>query len=141
MCARELTSCWSVARIAARAACFDVRNNRHDQVLHCIVSNLSGLLVESQAIHVYADLPGMYASMSPQATVPPSLIITPYHPDIVIHNKSTNAVVLLELTCTLDSNPTFGICKRPKADQGDYLQILSELDRMGTPCYYNTIEI
>ena len=26
MCARELTSCWSVARIVARAACFDIRN-------------------------------------------------------------------------------------------------------------------
>ena len=26
VCARELTSCWSVARIAARAACFDVCN-------------------------------------------------------------------------------------------------------------------
>jgi len=48
---------------------------RHDQVLCCIASNLSGLLAESQTTHVYADLPGMYASMSPQATNPPSLLI------------------------------------------------------------------
>ena len=33
-----------------------------------------------------------YASVSPQATIPPSYIITPYRPDMMIHNKSTNAV-------------------------------------------------
>ena len=63
--------------------------------LHSFQS-LSGLLAESQAIHIYADLPGMYASVSPQATIPPSLIITPYHPDIVVHNKSTK---LMQLCC------------------------------------------
>ena len=114
---------------------------RHDQVLHCIVSNLSGLLAESQTIHVYADLPGMYASVSPQATIPPSLIITPYCPDIVIHNKSTNAVVLLELTCPLDSIQHLESARDQKQTKEDYLQILSELDRLGTPCYYNTIEV
>ena len=57
-------------------------------------------------LHIYADLPGMYASASPQATIPPSLITTPYHSDIVICNESTNtysSVVLLELMCPLDS--------------------------------------
>ena len=29
---------------------------RHDLVLHCIVSNLSHIFVQSQTIHVYADL-------------------------------------------------------------------------------------
>ena len=85
---------------------------RHDQVLHCIVSNLSGPLAESQTIHVYADLPGMYASVSPQATIPPSLIITPYRLDVVIHNKSTNA----RADVSFGLYPTFGICKRSKAE-------------------------
>ena len=114
---------------------------RHDQVLYCIVSNLSGLLAESQTTHVYADLPGMYASMSPQAIIPPSLIVTPYRPDIVIHNESTNTVVLLELTCPLDSIQHLESARDRKQTKEDYLQILSELDRLGTPCYYNTIEI
>ena len=83
----------------------------------------------------------MYASVSPQVTIPPSLIITPYRPDRVIHNKSTNAVVLLELTCPLDSIQHFESARDRKQTKEDYLQILSELDRLGTPCYYNTIEI
>ena len=98
--------------------------------MHCIVSNFSGLLAESKTIHVYADLPGMYASVSPQAAIPPSLIITPYRPDIVIHNKSTNSVVLLELMCPLDSIQHLESARDRKQTKEDYLQILSELDRL-----------
>ena len=32
----------------------------------------------------------------------PSILITPKRPDIVIHNKESNAVALLELTCPLE---------------------------------------
>ena len=48
-------------------------------------------------VSVYADLPGMRASDSPQTTIPPSLLITPYRPDIVIYNQINNSVTLLEL--------------------------------------------
>ena len=49
------------------------------------------------------SLSGWRASDSPYATVPPSIFITPNHPDIVIHDKESNAVALLELTCPLES--------------------------------------
>ena len=55
------------------------------------------LLAELQTIHFYQEC------MSPQAIIPPSFIIIPYHPDIVIYHESTNAVVPLELTFPLDS--------------------------------------
>ena len=64
-----------------------------------------------------------------------------HHPDIVIHNKSTNAVVLLELTCPLDSIQHLESARDQKQTREDYLQILSELDRLEITCYYNTIEI
>ena len=82
--------------------------------LHCVASKLSDLLAESQTIHVYADLPGMFATVSPQATIPPSLIVTPYRPNIAIHNESSNMVALLKPTCSL---ATFGTCKRLEAEQ------------------------
>jgi len=56
---------------------------RHDQVLNCLTAELSKVLSEQ-----CTDLPGRHASNSPQATVPPSIFITPYCPDIVIHNKA-----------------------------------------------------
>ena len=45
-------------------------------------------------IYVYADLPGMFArlSVSPQATIPSSFIVAPYHPDTAIHNETSNMV-------------------------------------------------
>ena len=87
---------------------------RNDLVLLCIVSNLSHVFAESQTIHIYADLPEMHASVSPQATISPTLIVTPYCPDIVICNESTDLIALLELTCPLPGfglYSSFGICK------------------------------
>ena len=44
-------------------------------------------------------LPGMCASDSPQATIPP----TPYQPDTVLYNEGNNSIALLELKCPLAS--------------------------------------
>ena len=44
---------------------------QHNQVLHCLASKLSDFLSGFNTIHVYADLPGMRASESPQGTIPP----------------------------------------------------------------------
>jgi len=79
---------------------------RHNLVLHRVVSNLSSVFAGSQTnktIHVYADLLGMHASVSPQVTIPPTLLVTFYRPDIVIYNESINSIALLDLTCTLYS--------------------------------------
>ena len=43
--------------------------------------------------------------------------------------------------CPLDSIQHLESARDQKQTKEDYLQILSELDRMGIPCYYNTIEI
>ena len=60
---------------------------RHNQVLHCLTVELTKVISEVGTISVYADLPGMRASDSPQATIPPSLLITSYRPDIVFTMK------------------------------------------------------
>ena len=113
---------------------------RHDQVLHCIVSNLSGLLVESNPFIFMLTYQECMLVCLFRQIIPPSLIIT-YCPDIAIHNESTNAVVLLELTCPLDSIQHLETARDRKQTKEDYLQILLELDRLETTCYYNTIEI
>ena len=71
-------------------------------LLQQLATGLSHVFAESQPIHVYAELPGMHASVFLLATILPTLIVTSYRPDIVIYNESTNSVALLELTCTLD---------------------------------------
>jgi len=78
-------------------------------------------------VSLYADLPGMQSSKSPQATNPP-LLSTPYHPDIVIYNDRTNSVSLLELTCPLDSMDHLESARDRKQGKQEYQQILSECD-------------
>ena len=113
----------------------------HDQVLGCLVSRISNLLAEDALACIYADLPGMRASESPQGTVPISLVVTSYHQDIVIHHITNNSIALLELTCPLDSNQHLEAARDCKQSKQEYLQILSELDRLGIPSNYDTVEI
>jgi len=58
-------------------------------------------------------MPRMFATVSPQETIPPSLSITPAA-DIAIHNESSN-MVRVDMSFGLDL--TFGICKSLCADQ------------------------
>ena len=83
----------------------------------------------------------MRASEFPQGTVPISLMVTSYHQDIVIHHITSNSIALLELTCPLDSNQHLEAARGHKQSKQEYLQILSELDRLGIPSNYDTVEI
>ena len=74
----------------------------HNKVPHYLTTELAKSFSELSTVSLYADLPGMCASDSQQATIPPSLLLTPYHPDIVLNERNTS-VALLELTCPLDS--------------------------------------
>jgi len=114
---------------------------RHDQVLGCLVSGISDLLAEDASVCIYADLPGMRASESPQGTVPISLMVTSYRPDIVIYHITSNSIALLELTCPLDSTQHLEAARDRKQSKLEYLRILSEFDRLGIPSIYDTVEM
>ena len=63
-----------------------------------------------------------------------SLLITSYRPDVVIYNATRNLVVLLELTCPLDSIHHLESARDRKQSKEEYLQLSSEFDRLGVPC-------
>jgi len=92
-------------------------------------------------VSLYGNLPGMQVSNSPQVTIPPSLLSTPNCPNIVIYNDRTNSVALLELTCPLNSLDHLESARDHKQGKQEYQQILSEFDRLGVPCFCDTIEI
>ena len=112
----------------------------HNQVLQCLTAELKKLLSTAGIVSVYADLPGLCASDSPQATVPPTILVTSYHPDIVLCNGS-NKVALLELTCPLDSVEHLKSARVRKQEKREYQELQSEFDRLGIPCSYDTIEL
>ena len=57
---------------------------RHDQVLRVLATKLSEAFADIPFVKVFADIPNFHADNSPQSTIPMSLLITSYRPDIVI---------------------------------------------------------
>ena len=94
-------------------------------------SSFNSLQVEGIVqICVYADFQGWRSSESPQATTPSALVPTPFSPDIVVYNSAISSVVILELTCPLDSEHHILSTRSRKQSKPDYLQSLSEFDRL-----------
>ena len=114
---------------------------RHDKVLYLLASWLVDIFVSFSSIQVYADIHGLQTSEGPQGTVPSSLLFTPYRPDIVVYNSEASTVALLELTCPLDSEHHIQEARSRKQNKTEYLQLLSEFDRLQIPNYYETVEI
>ena len=79
-------------------------------------------------------------SEGPQGTVPSSLLFTPYRPDIV-YNSEASTMTLLELTCPLDFEHHIQEARSRRQNKTEYLQLLSEFDRLQIPNYYETVEI
>ena len=112
---------------------------RHDLVLYFLVTRLVDLF--SILPFVNADLPNFRSYESPPATVPTDVMVTTYHPDIVIYNSNTSAVALLELTCPLDSEHHLEAARSRKQGKLEYQQLLAELDRLDFSNYYETLEV
>ena len=54
-------------------------------------------------VDVFGDLHNHRDCEAPHTTIPTSILITSYHPDIVVYNLQVQCVAMLELTCPLDS--------------------------------------
>ena len=92
-------------------------------------------------VRVFADLPNHRACEAPQATIPASILITPYSPDIVVYNSQVHCVAMLELTCPLDSVHHLKSAHNRKQSKVEYLQLFAEFDRLNIKSHYETIEI
>ena len=115
---------------------------RHDQVLFVLTTKLTEFFAGTPHVQVFADLPNFHANHCPQSTIPSSLLITSYHPDIVLYNSQSSSVALLELTCPLDSNyHHIESARARKQKKPEYLQLLAEFDHLNVTNYYDTIEI
>ena len=92
-------------------------------------------------ILLYTDLPGIWASDCSQATTPPYLLIISYRPDLVIYNKESNSIFMLELTCPLDSSCHLEAARDRKQGKTEYLETVSEFQCVGVTCSYDTLEL
>ena len=83
-----------------------------------------GIFVNLPFIHAYADLPNFRANEPPPSLIPTNVIVTPFRPDIVIHNTITSSLQLLELTCPLHSTHHHEQARSRKQNKLEYHQIL-----------------
>ena len=114
---------------------------RYDLVLLSLVTYFIKTFTDLPFIRVYADLLNLRASESPLSTIPTGMMVTPFRPDVVIHNTIASSLLLFELTCPLDSAHHLREARSRKQDKIEYHQILSELDRLDITNYYETLEI
>jgi len=114
---------------------------RHDRVLSILTAMLAKVFTSCPVVRVFADLPNHRACEAPQATIPASILITPYRPDIVVYNSQVHCVAMFELTCPLDSVHHLESARNRKQSKVEYLQLLAEFDRLNIKSLYETIEI
>ena len=74
---------------------------------------------------VYADIDGYRASDTPLATIPPSIVHTPYRPDIVIYNEQHRKIQLLELTCSFNTTEHLQTSRERKSSKPKYQLLIS----------------
>ena len=64
---------------------------------------------------VYADIDGYRATNAPLTTIPPSIVMMSYHPDIVIHYEQHHIIHLLELTCPFSTTEHLHTAREQKS--------------------------
>ena len=64
---------------------------------------MTSRFIRDQDFRVYADLNGFRFNQSPQETIPSTVMITPYRPDLILYNSRSSLMDIIELTCPLDS--------------------------------------
>ena len=72
---------------------------RHNSVLSHLATNLKKNIPED--LELYADLPEFWLN---GRTFPPDVLCTPLRPDLVLINRKTRSIELLELTCSFECN-------------------------------------
>ena len=111
---------------------------RHDCVLSTSTSILRSYL--STETTIYADLPNQRATEHPPSTIPPSILVTPLKPDLVLLHKDKQATVI-ELTCPMNtkSNLVAARSMARKRFMGFYSH--SDMANQGWTVDYETLEI
>ena len=110
-------------------------------MLQCLASQFINIFNHLPFIRVYADLQSLRASESPPATIPSAVMVTPYRPDVVIHNTATSSIALLKLTCPLDSSHHLQSARSRKQSKVEYQQFLAKLDHLNIYYVYETLKV
>ena len=89
---------------------------------------------------IYADLPNQRATDHPPSTIPPSILVTPLKPDLVLLYKDKQATVI-ELTCPMNTKSNLVAARSRKQNKEVYGILFSDMANKGWTVDYETLEI
>ena len=97
-------------------------------MLYYIVKSVSELCTKYELdISIYADLTGYRIN---GGTVPPNIVPTPEKPDLVIHDKRNNSIIICELTVPFELN--IESARGRKLER--YTQLAADINLKGFKC-------
>ncbi len=105
---------------------------RHNSILSFIIKTVSKDLPDSWTI--YSDLPN---NMHGCSTIPTDILITSQKPDLVILNKQSKSIYIMELSVPFERN----IEDTHKRKMDRYEHLISDIKDSGFSVYYYAIEI
>ena len=73
---------------------------RHDSIL-CYLTKYFKENIDTNILEIFADLPKMRIN---GGTIPADILVTGERPDLVIINRSSKEIFILELTCSFETN-------------------------------------
>ena len=111
---------------------------RHDSVLKCICKSL---LDKIHNVKLYADLCGYRFDDSPPLTIPSSIVVTSYRPDLVIVSETDKRISILELTVPNNTPDGLINARHRKQHKQEYLSLAEDISRSDWTVTYDTIEI
>ena len=112
---------------------------RHDCVLSTITSALRCHTPSETTI--YADLPNLRATEHPSSTIPPSILVTPLKPDLVLLHNGDNQATVIELTCPTNTKSNLSAARSRKQNREAYGILFSDMANQGWTVNYETLEI
>jgi len=112
---------------------------RHDCVLSTITSALRRYIPTETTIH--ADLPNLRATEHPPSTIPPSILVTPLKPDLVLLHNGDNQATVIELTCSTNTKSNLAAARSRKQNKEAYEILFSDMINQGWTVDYETLEM
>jgi len=111
----------------------------HDCILSTITSALRCHIPAETSI--YADLPNLTATEHPPSTIPPSILVTPLKPDLVLLHKGDNQATVIELTCSTNTKSNLAAAHSRKQNKGAYGILFSDMANQGWTVDNGMLEI
>ena len=109
----------------------------------CVLSTITSALKDHTPAETtkYACLPNLRATKYPPNTIPPSILVTPLKPNLVLLHNGDNQATVIELTCSTNTKSNLTAAHSRKQNKEAYGILFSDMANQGWTVDYETLEV